>query len=256
MRILFLNHSPGNPPYSPTTVTNLLNSYASPGTTVDLGYPDNFPGAQLIDRGGDSNFLLHNLRVQPLMAKILWAEQNGYDAVIQSNTYDPGVEAGRLTVRIPVIGLLRTAMHVGLTLADRIGITVATPAPLAAQERHVWRILRAYRIDHFVSGVRGLKNAYADATEGRPSAVFDTAVAAIRELVDDTGAEVVLPLGGAIIPYVVDTADLQAASGVQVLNTKAIGIRFAELCVNLGLTHSEITYPHVPLSAKDLELEV
>jgi hypothetical protein len=32
-----------------------------------------------------------------------------------------------------------------------------------------------------------------------------------------------------IIPYVVDPKDLAAASRVQVLNTKAIGIRFAEM---------------------------
>ena len=42
-----------------------------------------------------------------------------------------------------------------------------------------------------------------------------------------------MPLGGAIIPYVVDPKDLATAVGVQVLNTKAIGIRFAETCVAL-----------------------
>ena len=38
-----------------------------------------------------------------LIRKIFWAQQNGYDAVIQSNTFDPGVEGGRLAVGIPII---------------------------------------------------------------------------------------------------------------------------------------------------------
>jgi hypothetical protein len=44
---------------------------------------------------------------------------------------------------------------------------------------------------------------------------------------------------------------LAAATGVQVLNTKAIGIRFAETCVALKMTQSALTYPRAKLSYKD-----
>ena len=64
-------------------------------------------------------------------------------------------------------------------------------------------------------------------------------------------SEVVVPLGGALIPYVVDPADLTAASGVQVLNTKAICVRFAEMCVNFKMTHSALTYPRGKLTSED-----
>ena len=60
-----------------------------------------------------------------------------------------------------------------------------------------------------------------------------------------------MPLGGAIIPYVVDPKDLAAAVGVQVLNTKAIGIRFAETCVALKMTQSAVTYPRAKLQYDD-----
>ncbi|HEU0061213.1 MAG TPA: hypothetical protein VFR19_15150, partial [Hyphomicrobiaceae bacterium] len=66
-----------------------------------------------------------------------------------------------------------------------------------------------------------------------------------------TRAEILLPLGGAIIPYVVDPKDLAKAVGVQVLNTKAIGIRFAEMCVACGMTQSAMTYPKAKLSYED-----
>ena len=41
------------------------------------------------------------------------------------------------------------------------------------------------------------------------------------------------------------------ATGAQVLNTKAIGIRFAEMCVAFGMTQSALTYPKAKLSYQD-----
>ena len=45
--------------------------------------------------------------------------------------------------------------------------------------------------------------------------------------------------------------DLAKATGAQVLNTKAIGIRFAEMCVACGMTQSALTYPRAKLSYED-----
>ena len=36
--------------------------------------------------------LHHAMATAAIIRKIVWAEENGYDAVIQSNTFDPGVE--------------------------------------------------------------------------------------------------------------------------------------------------------------------
>ncbi|MCZ6863669.1 MAG: hypothetical protein O7I42_26020, partial [Alphaproteobacteria bacterium] len=50
-----------------------------------------------------------------------------------------------------------------------------------------------------------------------------------------------------LIPYVVDPKELETATGLPVLNTKAIGVRFAETCVSLGLTHAEAAYPYTAI---------
>src|SRR6266498_2100989 len=130
MRIMFLNQSPRNPRDNEeyhTRVQALLSSYASPGTQVELCYPDDYPGANLSRTmnaqsvHSDLNYLMST---HALVRKAVWAEQNGYDAVVQSNNFEPGVEASRLAVRIPVIGLARATMHVAATLADRVGVTV------------------------------------------------------------------------------------------------------------------------------------
>jgi Asp/Glu/hydantoin racemase len=145
-----------------------------------------------------------------------------------------------------VIGLMRTSMHAALTLADRVGITV----PLPGHVPYTWRILRSYGLDGFVSDIRPLGIYGKDIAE-RKNEIFEKTVNLIRGLINETRAEIILPLGGALIPYVVNPDDLAKATGAQVLNTKAIGIRFAEMCVACGMTQSAITYPKAKLSYDD-----
>jgi Asp/Glu/hydantoin racemase len=253
MRILFVDQQPRTDksvqPYDVGAITKLLNGYASAGTTVEIGFPDDYVGSQVMNTiGGQSklNGLHHMMETPSIVRKIFWAAENGYDAVISSNTFDPGVDGGRLAVEIPVIGLLRASMHAALTLSDRVGITV----PLAPHVPYTWRILRTLGLDSFVSDIRPIEIYGADIAE-RGQEIYDTTVRIMKNLVAQTRAEIIMPLGGAIIPYVVDPKDLAAATGVQVLNTKAIGIRFAEMCVALKMTQSALTYPRAKLDYRD-----
>src|SRR5437588_7723516 len=242
MRICFLNQAPQrSAAYETKKIEAQLNSYASPGTRVEIVFPDDYEGSQLFEAIGSQSALngLHHMMETPaIVRKIFWAAQNGYDAVIQSNTFDPGVDGGRLAVDIPVIGLLRTSMHAALTLADRVGITV----PLPPHVPYTWRIMRTLGLDRFISDIRPIGIYGADIAQRRQE-IFDRTVGIMRSLVKETRAEIIMPLGGAIIPYVVDPKDLAQACEVQVLNTKAIGIRFAEMCVRFKMSQSELTYP-------------
>jgi Asp/Glu/hydantoin racemase len=252
MRILMLNQAPRianrHPGYDVEPITKLLNSYASPGTKVEIHFPDDFEGSDIMHMLGAQSQLngLHHLVEAPaIVKKIIWAQENGYDAVVSSNTFDPGVDGGRLAVDIPVIGPLRTSMHAALTLADRVGITV----PLASHVPYTRRILRSYGLESFVTKIPPI-GVYGKDIKERKNEIFDKTANLIRALVDD-GAEIIVPLGGALIPYVVDPADLAKATGVQVLNTKVICIRFAEMCVTFKITQSAITYPRGNLTSRD-----
>lgn len=255
MRIMFLNKAPKDAvKYDVTSIEKLLNGYASEGTRVEVHFPDNFAGSAVEDVTGNQmmlNGLDHMMETPSLIRKIAWAADNGFDAVIQSNTFDPGVDGGRLTVGIPVIGPLRTTLHAAAILADRIGITV----PLASHVPYTWRLLRTIGMAHMVTDIRALGIYGADIYERRAE-ITDTAIGLIKGLVAETGAECVIPLGGALIPYVVDPADLQDGAGVPVLNTKSVSIRFAETCVALGMSQSPLTYPRAELSYEDLSAQV
>jgi Asp/Glu/hydantoin racemase len=244
MRIMFLNQAPKDPGTSREDVREievLLQGYASPGTEIVYSFVDDFPGAMVHEVQGKEqalNGLHHVLEAPACIQKITWAAENGFDAVIQSNTFDPGVEGGRLAVRIPVIGLLRTTLAVASTLCDRVAIF----APLEGDLPGAWRTICAYHMDHMVVGMSALGIYSADLKQ-RKAEIFEKTVELIRDLVRNKGAECIIPLGGKLIPYVVDPADLERATGAPILNTKAIGIQFAEMCVRLGLVHSPLAYP-------------
>ncbi len=248
MRIMFLNHTPANPNGSATheRTQNLLRSYASPGTELDLCYTDDYEGAGVMRAMGSQSILTglhHAMGTAAHIRMAVWAEQNGYDAMIQSNTFDPGVEPSRLAVRIPVIGVFRATLHVASTLSDRIAITV----PLPGHVPYTRRILRTYAMSHVVTDVRSV-GEYGEDMDARRDLLFTHEAEVMSKLIADTDAECIIPLGGALIPYVVSPDDLAKEVGVPVMNTKSIGIRFAEMCVSLGLSQSPITYPSPHIS--------
>src|SRR5687768_15357931 len=120
MRIMVLRHAPELPGNSEVDqkAQALLQSYAAAGTTIDMSFPDDQPGAGLfsamaaVDSTGQVNTELpYSMLIPALVRKIVWAEQNGYQAVVSRNAFDPAVEAARLAVRIPVIGACRVTMH-------------------------------------------------------------------------------------------------------------------------------------------------
>jgi Asp/Glu/hydantoin racemase len=151
------------------------------------------------------------------------------------------VEASRLAVRIPVLGLCRTTMHVAANLADRIGVTV----PLDGYSVLARRLLESYGLQHYVSGMRSLGFDDVPTPEQIPAlrpAMFERTVEVMRSLVKETGAECIIPLGGAVIPSILDPQELERAVGAPVLNPRPTGIRTAEMYVNLGLSQSPLTY--------------
>jgi allantoin racemase len=228
-----------------TEGTSPYQKYASPGTQVDNGNPEDYYGAAEVGVGGSDRYLRWWMPVPGIVRKTVWAEQNGYDAVIQSNNFEHGVEAARLAVQIPVLGLCRTTMHVATNLADRVGVTV----PLDGYTVLARRLLEGYGLQGFVSSVKSLGFDNVPSPEEidtlRP-AMFERAVEVMRELVKE-GAECIVPLGGAVIPSILEPKDLEREVGAPVLNPRLIGVRTAEMYVNAGLSHSPITYSHAAI---------
>jgi len=158
--------------------------------------------------------------------------------VIQSNTFDPGVEASRLAVRIPVIGLLRASLHFAASICDRFGLIV----PLETHMPHTMRMVQTYGMTQFVSGIRTVGLYDTGDLSGYHDVVIERTLTVGKELVAQ-GAQAIIPLGGKIYPYVVTPEELEPHLGVPVINTKAVGVSYAELMARNHIKHSIKAYP-------------
>src|SRR5882724_1625904 len=236
MRIMILNHQSkreGSPAYE-ARVAALLQSYTSPGTTIEVHYPEDLGGSEVTSHLRKSQALagLHNaLETAALVKKVI-------DAVVQSNTFDPGVEVARCAVRIPVVGVLRASCHFAATLCDRFGVI----APLDSHAVYARRIIENYRMGRFVSGIKAINTYEVGDLSSYHDLLVERMLAVGRELIAE-GAHAIIPLGGRLVPYVVSPLELETELKVPVINTKLVGIRHAETLVNGKTSHSVKSYP-------------
>ena len=243
MRIMILNHQSkreGNPEYE-ARVAALLQSYTSPGTTIEVHYPEDLGGSEVTSHLRKSQALAglhHALETPALVKKVIEAERLGFDAVVQSNTFDPGVEVARCAVRIPVVGVLRASCHFAATLCDRFGLI----APLDSHAVYARRIIENYRMGRFISGIQAINTYETGDLSAYHDLLVERMLAVGRELIAQ-GAHAIIPLGGRLVPYVVSPLELEAELKVPVINTKLVGIRHAETLVNGKTTHSLQSYP-------------
>ena len=93
MRIMLLNQAPRTasrgPAYDVEPIERLVNSYASPGTRIEIGFPDNFEGAEIFHTMGAQsglNGLHHMIETPSIVRKIVWAAENANPAVLHAYT--------------------------------------------------------------------------------------------------------------------------------------------------------------------------
>ncbi len=161
------------------------------------------------------------------------AEKQGYDAVVPLGFLDLGVDGGRSAVDIPVLGPFETALHIASILGDRFGC-------VAYHEIHfpvLQGIVRRYGMEHKIVGWASSGFDLPDIAENH-DAMVENFVAAARKLIEEDGADVILPTGITQCPVHIDPKWLMEELGVPVVNGIGGPIRFAAMLASLGLTHS------------------
>jgi allantoin racemase len=226
-----------------------LHEYASPGTDIEVHYPEDLGGGEVLHHLRKTKTLagLHHILETPaLVKKCIEAERDGFDAVVQTDAFDPGVEAARLAVRIPVVGSLRASCHFAATLCERFALTV----PLESYVPYVWRLVESYRMAHFVTDIKVIGMYEVGDLSKYHDVLLERTVALARELVA-SGAQALVPLAARLIPAAVSPEEVEREVRIPVINTQAVAIRLAELMVSSKIAHSQKAYPWAPgLSAE------
>ena len=117
------------------------------------------------------------------------AEKEGYDAVVPLGTLELGVDGGKSSVDIPVIGPTEAALHVASLVGDRFGLIVYHQS----QMPFLRGIVRRYGMEHHVVdfGVTGFD--LPDLAAHHDEAV-ENFVNEAKRLIKQ-GAEVIIPMG-------------------------------------------------------------
>lgn len=253
MKIMVMKHTSKDHTAEEGTLQELQRfiqeNYASPGTEIVCCFTEELLGGGPIHSKQMQAKALsgfdRSLLGPAVIKKALEAQENGFDAVVLTNTYDPGVESARFVLRIPILGVQRASCHLASILADRIGIIV----PFDTHVPNTSRLLRSYGFSHSISSIVPA-NPPVEKKKNREEVLkcFENAG---KKCVQD-GAQIIIPLCGVFVPRTISAKALSERVGTQVVDTLAVGIGLAEFLVRFGLTHSERAYPFFKIESSDI----
>ncbi len=214
---------------------DVLRGYANLATAVEVRSTPHGPGS--IESAYDAALVVPEmLQLAPEV------ERDGFDALIIGCFSDPGIDALREIVEIPVIGPGTSAMHLAAQLGHRFSII----SPLESGGRVAAR-LRSLGLDAKFASVRGIAMSVLDLAQHREATLARVADMG-RRLVQEDGADV-LVLGCMSMAVLDITDDLQVRLGIPVVNPVMAALKTAEMVVAMHLSHSKSAYPVPPVKA-------
>jgi allantoin racemase len=212
-----------------------LQALVSPGVIVESRQP----------RGGPASIESmweEYLSVPPLMELAVELEREGFDAIVPGCFGDPGIDALRELVSIPVVGPGAASMLVAAGLGHRFGIVTV----LESVVRPLENLALFTGVATKLAAVRHIGIPVLELNTDRER-TFARLVEVSRRVIEEDRADVLI-LGCGTLSF--RSAELQRVIGVPVVNPLQAALRMAELLVGSGLSHSKRSYPVPPKLAQ------
>jgi len=166
---------------------------------------------------------------------ILESARLGYDAIAGTAFLDNGLDGARELVDIPVVGPAKTSLYLAATLANKFAVLMAQ----GDLPKHVWGFAKLIGVVDRLVAVPTLPCTVTDFLHDEGRAV-GIAVEMGRKVMDEEGAEVIV-LGCGTTSGLAPR--ISQALGIPVLDPGRTAVKFAEMLVDLGLSHSKKAYP-------------
>lgn len=209
-----------------------MRSHAAPG--VELDNLADFAGTRARPASVESR--MDELELAHwYIERAIEAEQRGFDAVITGCFGDPGVDAARERVRIPVIAPGETALLTARMLAHHFSIVTPLAGTLPLAREQVTKL----GLNHSVASIRSF-GAPIEEIRSRDPQMVTRLLELCRQLIEDDGAELIV-FGCASMSLLLDEIATQIP--VPVINSVRLSLKAAEMLVGAGLTHSPVTFP-------------
>lgn len=209
-----------------------LQQRAAAGTRVEIR--DNPEGPRSVESGTEEQ-----LAAAGLLGQLPGMESEGFDALIIGCFGDPGLEAGRELVGVPLVGPAQASMHLAAQLGDRFGIVtvVSQVVPMLR------RLARVYGLESTLASLRAVDVPVLE-LRSRRSEVIATLEQQGRAAIED-GADA-LVLGCMTMGFLDVAAELQERLQTPVVNPVLAALHTAEALVRGGLCASRHAYPVPP----------
>ena len=167
--------------------------------------------------------------------KCMEIAQLGYDAIAGTAFLDNGLDGARELVNIPVVGPAKTSLYLAATLANKFAVIMAR----GDLPKHVWAFAKVIGVADRIVAMPTLACSVTDFLRDEDRAV-EMAVDMGKRLMDEQGAEAIVLGCGATTGL---APQLSQALGIPVLDPGRTAVKFAEMLVDLGLSHSKKAYP-------------
>lgn len=166
------------------------------------------------------------------------AEADGYDAVVPLGMLDLGVDGGRSVVDIPVIAPLQAVYHIAAQLGERFGVVCYHSSAIPRHRAQT----RQYGMEDWIAGRRA-SGYYVQHIADNKDKMIEGFLSAARALIEEDGADVIIPQGVTQCPVQINPDWLSRELGAPVVEGIGAPIKMAALLASLGLRHSRLRWP-------------
>lgn len=183
------------------------------------------------------------LAIPATLDLIMQCEKDGFDAVIIGCFGDPGLEAARELVSMPVVGPCESAMLLAAGLGHKFGVLTIFDNLIAGQE-----ILAVHAgVRAKLAGVRATNIPVLELMND-PEVTKARLIEVARQCVKEDRADALL--FGCMTMSFLDMGDeIGSEVGVPVVNAGRAAVKHAEVLVSMGIAHSKKAWP-IPAKMK------
>lgn len=208
-------------------LTTFLDKIKDPGTEIEMH------GITKVGGIADQYRYLEYLEAGEVMTNVQTAMRQGFDAFLIGNIADPGLRECKEIANFPVLGLCEASSHLANMMGGNFGyVTINekfTPRVLENVQRYglQGRCVGARMMT--MNRILNLKDGYTDPVVRQK--IADDFMAAARHLVDEQGAEVIIPAGGVAMALLAILDLHEVRPGVPILNGITALVKMGEMAV-------------------------
>lgn len=215
-----------------------LQSKAAPG--FEIGNIERLDGPQTIE-----SMYEEYLYIPGMIESVVQAEKEGYQAVITGCAGDPGLDAARELVRIPVTGPGES----GMVLAAMLGFRFSVITILDSVVRSSYELAHKVGVSEKMASCRAIGIPVLEVRK-REQRTYDALKRTALQCIEQDHADVI-SMGCASLSFYAEW--LQDELKIPVVNCLVGALKMAELLVSMNLSYSPLTYQTPPKIAAGLE---